>query len=256
MNEACEYYRPESRQALEQLLAGLNAPVRFLLGGDMPHAQRPDSAVWVDLQDCGLEHIEHLDGKITIGGGANLNQVVTALGLVAAEETVDIEFGANVRNSLSLANYLMSASKRSPFAALLLALQPQVKLISGESVSLESFQKGDNQANTFVEGMEIVTPQCVEFESIGRSPKDLPLLSVVVATDKESGKRVVFGGMANGPITAVLGDDMDGGESFARDLLKYAADEWASAEYRAEIAPILLSRALAKCHLHSVTEGR
>ena len=58
--------------------------------------------------------------------------------------------------------------------------------------------------------------------------------------------RVILGGYGAVPALASDGPEMGGEETAAQDAFSQAGDEWASAEYRMEIAPILVRRCLSQ----------
>ena len=58
--------------------------------------------------------------------------------------------------------------------------------------------------------------------------------------------RVILGGVGNVPTLASDGPEQGGEETAAKNAFSQAGDEWATAEYRMEVAPILVRRCLLK----------
>jgi hypothetical protein len=56
---------------------------------------------------------------------------------------------------------------------------------------------------------------------------------------------VALGGFGQVPVLAMDGPEMGGEEIAAQNAFSQAADEWASAEYRQEIAGLLVERCIA-----------
>ena len=84
------------------------------------------------------------------------------------------------------------------------------------------------------------------YEDVSRTPADLPIISAAVAVWPAGRTRVVLGGFGAVPILASDGPERGGEEPAAENASSQSVDEWASAEYRMEIAPILVKRCFSK----------
>jgi CO/xanthine dehydrogenase FAD-binding subunit len=82
------------------------------------------------------------------------------------------------------------------------------------------------------------------YEYIARSPADLPIVCAAVAKWNSGRTRLALGGWGTSPILAFDGPNSDGIEVASKDAYSEAEDEWASAEYRREMARILSIRCL------------
>jgi CO/xanthine dehydrogenase FAD-binding subunit len=82
------------------------------------------------------------------------------------------------------------------------------------------------------------------YEYIARTPADWPLVCAGVARWPSGRTRVVLGGFGAAPLLAMDGPLPDGAQIAAADAYSQAGDEWASAEYRREMASLLTLRAL------------
>ena len=148
-NETMAYFRPETLAELDEILAKFEGKVNFLAGGDYNLTQLEEDAPLVDLQSLGLDQIISDGKEVEIGALATLEQIKEAFqGWDGLQEALSIEAGLNVRNSLSLANFLRNADGRSPFLCVLLAFAPSIELLpSNKNLKLENYL-ASRQENT------------------------------------------------------------------------------------------------------------
>ncbi len=92
----------------------------------------------------------------------------------------------------------------------------------------------------------ITIPNNVElgYEYVARTPADLPIVCAAVALWPSGRTRVALGGYGNTPILAMDGPESEGAEQAARDAYREAGDQWASAEYRSDVAKVLVRRCI------------
>ena len=84
------------------------------------------------------------------------------------------------------------------------------------------------------------------YEYIARTPADLPIICAAVARWPSGRTRVILGGTGEAPVLAMDGPESGGEEISVADAYSHAGDEWASAEYRQEMAQVLVKRCLSK----------
>jgi CO/xanthine dehydrogenase FAD-binding subunit len=82
------------------------------------------------------------------------------------------------------------------------------------------------------------------FESVSKTPADKPIVCAALAQWNSGRTRLVLGGYGKSPMLAMDGTEAGGAETAARNTYHEATDEWASAEYRVDIAAILAKRCL------------
>jgi CO/xanthine dehydrogenase FAD-binding subunit len=82
------------------------------------------------------------------------------------------------------------------------------------------------------------------YESVARTPADLPIVCAAAAGWPSGRTRLALGGFGMAPLLALDGPEPEGAEIAARSAYSDAGDEWASAEYRREIAPVLARRCI------------
>ncbi len=80
------------------------------------------------------------------------------------------------------------------------------------------------------------------FETVARTPADKPIVCAALAQWPSGRTRLALGGWGQIPTLAMDGNESGGLQTAARNAFSEAADEWASAEYRMEVAAILGKR--------------
>jgi CO/xanthine dehydrogenase FAD-binding subunit len=84
----------------------------------------------------------------------------------------------------------------------------------------------------------------IEYEYVARTPADLPIVCVAVSQWPSGRTRVAMGGYGDIPILAIDGPESDGAVSAAQNAYREARDQWASGEYRSDVAGILVARCM------------
>ena len=155
----------------------------------------------------------------------------------------------NLRNAATVAGTLIASDGRSPLTSAMLALDAAVTSLPGDEViSLGNFLLMRDQ----VLGTRIVTKISIPlnvklaYEYVSRTPADLPIVNASVAVWPTGRTRVILGGVGDVSTLASDGPEQGGDETAAKDAFSQAGDVWASAEYRMEVAPILVRRCLSK----------
>ena len=82
------------------------------------------------------------------------------------------------------------------------------------------------------------------FEFVSRTPADKPIICAALTQWNSGRTRLALGGYGKSPMLAMDGTEAEGLESAARNAYHEAADEWASAEYRMDVASVLAKRCL------------
>jgi putative selenate reductase FAD-binding subunit len=243
-----EYHRPESVNECIQLLARESPPTYPLGGGTVLNLPNPTPIAAVDLQDLGLGTLEKVNHSWTIGATVTLQQMIKEETLYPAlKSAIRHEATYNIRHMATVAGALVSGDGRSPFAAVMLALGAQIVLIPGDqSVPLGEyllFREGKPKGRLIT---QVVVPSNLKlaYEYVARTPADLPIVCAAVVQWPSGRTRVVLGGYGKSVLLAFDGPDSAGVENAAQDAYREAGDQWASAEYRSNIAAILTRRCL------------
>ncbi len=79
---------------------------------------------------------------------------------------------------------------------------------------------------------------------VARTPADKPIVCAALAQWTSGRTRLALGGYGKAPTLAMDGTESDGIDSAAQNAFHEASDEWASAEYRMDVAITLSKRCL------------
>ena len=242
-----EYHRP---QTLEETLILLAAPDTHPLGGGTVLSQPGDeSFAVVDLQALGLDKLHKLGNNLEIGATVTLQSLLeSSLTPTALKANIKLEAPLNVRNMGTVAGALVTCDGRSPFSAVMLVLDAKLTIVGKESsiISLGDFLllRQDILRGKLITRVKIPLHTKLTFETVARSPADKPIVCVALAQWPSGRTRLVIGGWGKSPTLAMDGNDSSAVQTAARNAAHDATDEWASAEYRSEIAAVLSKRCL------------
>ncbi len=240
------YARPITWDELEALQQEFSGQIMYLAGGDYHPRAKDNVSVLIDLQDLDLDRVELAEDAILLGGLTNLQQLGDSLGSGELLEAISIEAGKNLRNSLSLTNYVKASNGRSSVQICLNAMETGYRLSGEEDFQVHSAELKNKLAQDFIEEVRILNPISLAFASVGRSPKDQPVVAVAVSKRSDDRIHVACGGSETMWAEFDLYNEEDGGQATIRHVFKDIHDKWAGAEYRQDVASVLLSRCLQK----------
>lgn len=244
-----DYYRPET---LPEALELLKQPNTLPLGGGTLLSQlKPASTKVVDLQALGLNALHKKSNNLEIGATVTLQQLLeNKHSPDALKAALKLEAPLNIRNTATVAGTLVTADGRSTFASVLLALDAKVTVTSDQStvISLGDFLplRPDNLRGKLITAITIPLNAKLAFETVARTPADKPIVCAVLAIWTSGRTRLALGGYDNAPLLAMDGTEAEGLEAAARNTFHEATDEWASAEYRMDVAATLAKRCFEK----------
>jgi CO/xanthine dehydrogenase FAD-binding subunit len=204
----------------------------------------------VDLQDLGLNQIRKRGNNLEIGATTTLQQLLEHPDSPAAlKQAIRQEAALNIRNAATVAGTLVSCDGRSPFATSILALDAVLETRSLESRSSASDKASlGNYLPLRPRGLiiQIIIPLNAKlaYEQVARTPADKPIVCAAVAQWASGRTRLALGGTGMSPLLAMDGTEPNGLEAAARNAFQEATDEWASAEYRVDVAATLAKRCL------------
>lgn len=246
-----EYHRPAKIEDVITLLARADPPTIPLGGGTALERSSSRTIAVVDLQAVGLNTVQHQGNFLEMGATLTLQSLADTLkseklaNLVGLEKAIAREATYNLRQVGTVAGALVTAGGRSPFATALLALDASLRLQPGD----EQIGLGDllpvrlgRLSHRLITQITIPLNARLAYEYVARSLADLPIVCAAVAIWPSGRTRVALGGFGSAPVLAFDGTEAEGIEIAARDACSQAGDEWASAEYRQEIAGILVKR--------------
>jgi CO/xanthine dehydrogenase FAD-binding subunit len=250
------YHRPATLEEALTLLARPNT--RPLGGGTVLSHPGDESFAVVDLQALGLNKIHKSGDHLEIGATVTLQTLLESPHTPAAlKAAIKLETPLNLRNMGTVAGTLVTCDGRSPFAAVMLALDAKITVVSAESsvVSLGDFLPlrvgadnipagGGVRQGSLITLLKIPLLTKLAFETVARTLDDKPIICAALAQWPSGRTRLVIGGWGSSPSLALDGNDASGIEEAARNAAHDAADGWASAEYRSDVAAVLAKRCL------------
>jgi CO/xanthine dehydrogenase FAD-binding subunit len=239
------YHRP---QTLDEALALLTQPNTVPLGGGtLLSKPTADSVAVVDLQRLGLDSLRASGNDLVIGATCTLQSLLEAAETPAALKiALKLEAPLNIRNTATVAGTLVTSDGRSPFATMLLAMDTKIDIRSSNSDSRIS-NIGEyllTRPSGLITAITIPVNTKTAFEFVSKTPADKPIVGAALAQWNSGRTRLTLCGYGKTPLLAMDGTEADGIQEAAMNAYHEAQDEWASAEYRMDVAATLAKRAL------------
>jgi putative selenate reductase FAD-binding subunit len=208
----------------------------------------------IDLQALGLNTIQKKGNNLEIGATVTLQKLLESEFIHEALKTaLKLEAPLNIRNAATVAGTLVSADGRSTFATVMLAMDAKVTIVNPkfEVVNLGDFLplRPGNLHGKLITQIEIPLNVKLAFETVARTPADKPIVCAALAQWPSGRTRLAAGGYGKAPLLAMDGTEADDAKAAARNAFHEATDEWASAEYRMEVAATLAKRCSEKINL-------
>jgi CO/xanthine dehydrogenase FAD-binding subunit len=247
------YHRPKSLEQALSLIARPHPKTLPLGGGTLLSHRQSDSIEVVDLQALGLNQIKDSGSNLEVGATTTLQQLLEDQHCPEALRiALKLEAPLNLRNTGTVAGTLVVSDGRSTFASALLALDAKIVIQPND----QELQIGDllplresQLSRKLITGIVISTRVKLVFDYVSRTPADKPIVCVALAKWPSGRTRLAVGGYGKSPILAMDGTESDGLEAASRNAFAEAGDEWASADYRRDVAATLANRCLAKINL-------
>lgn len=262
-----EVQRPSS---IEEALRLLQQPYSAALAGGttLVARKRRDIRILVDLSGLGLSYIRESSGAIALGATTTLSELVQSPILRAAANGILAQAAQRsatsvLRNQGTLAGTLLS-EPNGVLAAALLALDSNVAIM-GKELRVVPFLAFHSQWQQLLKGAfitELTIPLAnprASLQSVGRTPRDKPIVCACVAARIEQGIarniRVSLAGVDETAIRALEVEKALEGQELTKALIEEVSPSAAqglaprgdfrgSAKYRREMAVVLTRRAL------------
>ncbi len=239
------YHRP---QTLEEALALLARPNTLPLGGGTklngPAYKNQEFEV-VDLQALGLNGLHKKGNTLEVGAATPLETLRQNPHIPPAlNAALRLEAPLNLRHAATAAGTLAACDGRSPFATILLALDAKLSLVNEKTFSLGLAEYWALRPAGLITRIDLPLNISAAYEQIARSPSDLPIVCAALTQWTGGRTRLALGGWGKFPSLALDGTEADGLAEAARSACQAAADAWASAEYRQDVAVTLAQRCL------------
>jgi putative selenate reductase FAD-binding subunit len=237
------YYRP---QTLNEALALLNQPNMLPLGGGTLLSQpTTDPVQVVDLQSLGLDFLTKKGNDLEIGATCTLQSLLESEYCPEAlRVAIKLEAPINIRNIATVAGTLVSSDGRSPFATALLAMDAKITIANPRSVNVNIGEFLPLRPHGLITSITIPLNTKFAFEFTSKTPADKPIIAAALSQWNSGRTRLALGGYGKSPMLAMDGTEAEGLDAAARNAYHEANDEWASAEYRMDVAAVLAKRCL------------
>jgi putative selenate reductase FAD-binding subunit len=238
------YHRP---QTLDEALTLLTQPNTFPLGGGTLLSQPTvDPVQVVDLQSLGLDSLLKKGNDLEIGATCTLQSLLESEHCPEALKTaLKLEAPINIRNSATVAGTLVSSDGRSPFTTSLLAMDAKITVVSDQSSVVSIGEFLPLRPRGLITLITIPLNIKFAFEFVSKTPADKPIVAAALSQWNSGRTRLALGGYGKSPILAMDGTESEGLDAATRNVYHEANDEWASAEYRMDVAATLAKRCLA-----------
>jgi CO/xanthine dehydrogenase FAD-binding subunit len=213
----------------------------------------------VDLQTLGLDQLRKSGDYLEIGATVTLQTLLeSSFAAKALKTALALETPLNLRTLGTVAGTLVTCDGRSPFGTVMLALDAKITFAPGnEQIPLGNYLPLRVRPLPLVRSLPLASPNKLmtkieiplnaklALETVARTPADKPIVCAALTKWPSGRLRLALGGWGQAPALAVDGTGPDDLEAAARNAFADAGDEWASKEYRSEIAAVLAKRCLA-----------
>lgn len=235
------YHRPST---LDEALALLSQPNTVPLGGGTLLSQPKTAPVSVvDLQRIGLDSLRVSGSELQIGATCTLQTLLEAADCPKAlQSALKLEAPINIRNTATVAGTLVAGDGRSTFVTALLALDAKITIVSGQSSVVSVGEYVLTHPQGLITQIAIPLNAKFAFEFVSKTPADKPIVCAALTQWNSGRTRLALGGYGASPLLAMDGTEADGLDTAARNAYHEANDEWASAEYRMDVAATLAKR--------------
>lgn len=236
-------FRPKT---VEEAISLLNQENSYALYGLTSGLLNSVNGTLVDLQDCGLDSIKISNGILEIGACVSLQSLLEHENCPESlKPVIEQEHRLNLRNMYTVFESIATANGRSVLATSLLALDAKIKIHSQKHlVNIGEFLP--IKPKGLVEAIFFSTETKFAFESVGRTPKDTPVVCVALTRWSADRFRLAIGGYGKLPTLVADGRGADGIGLAAKNAYLNATDPKASGEYRSEMAMVLTDRCVSK----------
>jgi CO/xanthine dehydrogenase FAD-binding subunit len=279
-----EYHRPKDLTEAVALLQRKQPRTVVLSGGTWLVGEAPrDVEAVVDIADLGLNRILVEGNLVRIGAAVTHQQLVESeqlrtSALRVISETAQAMSGLNIRNRATIGGAIVTADAASPLVTALLACDAEVVIAGAKDKTKQADDPSDfwkvlplagflaYRRQILDEGtlitevrMPLPSPDTrSHYARVARTPRDYPIVCAVAAFAMKDGiaghVRIAIGGVAATPIRLSrlefglekkrLADWLDGEMEAQMALLDPPGDWLGSAEYRKEMARVLVRRAI------------
>ena len=263
-----EIARLERPRSLEEAYEYIVNHKAFIIGGGAwSRLSQKTVELAVDLSALNLRYVREQGTRIEIGAMATARDLETSAILLKAfgpvlRDAVSHIVGVQMRNIVSVGGTVAGRYGFSDLNTALLALDAKVALYQGGEVSLEAFLSG-HRGNAG-DGPMLIEKIFIDldkgrgaYQSVRNTRSDLPILNAAVSFGK-GGWRIAVGARPGSAKLAKKAAELLEGRArpdaatiakaaaAAAEELSFGDDIRGTAEYRADVCPVLVRRAIAE----------
>ncbi len=246
-----EYHRPKTLEEALKLI-GRSKPRTYPMGGGTVLNQpASDRFAVVDLQALGLDKLHKSGNTLEIGATVTLQALQESAHLPEPlRKILEVESNYNLRQAATIAGALISCDGRSPLATAMLALDAKLSLMPGEEEILlgnllpqrKLAKHANPMSGKLIINITLSLQSQLCWEAVSRTPAERPLVGAALVRWPSGRTRLALAGWGHSPILAMDGNEPGGVIAAAQNAFAEAEDEWASAEFRSEMAGVLARR--------------
>lgn len=263
MFNAKEYAMPQNLDEAYKILTAKNT--NCILGGCAwlkMGAKRMNTAV--DLTECNLDYIRETDDAIEIGAMTSYRSVETNPLLLdnfsgVLSRCVAPIIGTQFRNTVTVGGSVYGRFGFSDFLTPLLAMDTTVVLYKAGSVALADFMNMPYKKDIIEKIVIKKNVKTASYQMLRNAEADFPIVNLALAVTKQ-GVRVTVGARSGKAVVAEktsqwLSENLplkrdsaviEKAQELLLEEVKFTSNMRASAEYRAAMAKVLLSRAITE----------
>ena len=203
---------------------------------------------WWICNPLALIPLKKSGNNLEIGATVTLQQMLESEHCPAAlKSALKLEAPLNLRNAATVAGTLVSCDGRSTFATVMLALDAKIEQTILDNSKTESRLSNIGEflplrPHELITSIAIPLNVKLAFDYVSRTPADKPIVCAALVQWNSGRTRLALGGYGKSPMLAMDGTEPEGLEAAARNAFHEATDDWASAEYRMDVAATLAKR--------------
>jgi CO/xanthine dehydrogenase FAD-binding subunit len=245
-------------------------------GGTLLSKPTTVSVEVVDLQSLSLNAIKKQGNNLEIGATVTLQQLLESEHCPnPLKSALRLEAPLNLRNAATVAGTLVACDGRSTFAAVMLAMDAKLEIKSIDKLELMEMEinarplkpdvatlglgdflplRAEQIQGKLITSVTVPLNLKLAFDYVSRTPMDKPIVCAALTQWNSGRTRLVLGGYGKDPMLAMDGTEAEGidttdsvlrsVQAAAHNAFHEATDEWASAEYRMDVAATLAKRCL------------
>jgi probable selenate reductase FAD-binding subunit len=245
-----KYLKPES---IEQAVSYLKQGVP-LAGGTQLTTGRAELDAVIDLRGLELDEFQIESGTVKLGAMLQLQRLIEHREALppALIDSLRHESAWNLRNAATLGGTLACADGRSPFLTTLVAMAGRILLEpGGREMSVHEFLNEREKVlpGSLITGFAVGLPNKLAYRQVARSPMDQPIVCASAALQQDGSLSLALGGHGPNPQRLLEVEaqwmekqDLGAARRTAETMFREAHDAFASAEYRSQVAGILIER--------------